>query len=329
MWGAIIRRATLHNYEEVENLDVRIGDSVFIKRAWEVIPKIISVVKTGERNDLEKIKIPKNCPSCESKVLKDEWKVRYYCSNDFDCPAKNSEKLAFAVGKQGFNIDWFWERQVEVFLDLWIIHNLVDIFKIEEKKEEILELEWFREKSVNNLIEWVQNAKNIEIATFITALWISWVGKKTAKTLSKLFEDKQDLLKLNITLEKLEELSDIWPEIAKNVIDYFNNDAHKRILEELLEILNIKYYENKKINSNSIFSWKKVCITWSFIWENWEKVSRDDLIKQLENVWGEFVGSVSKNLDFLLAWEKAGSKLKKAEKLWIQVLNLASFSNSI
>ena len=329
MWGAIIRRATLHNYEEVENLDVRIGDSVFIKRAWEVIPKIISVVKTGERNDLEKIKIPKNCPSCESKVLKDEWKVRYYCSNDFDCPAKNSEKLAFAVGKQGFNIDWFWERQVEVFLDLWIIHNLVDIFKIEEKKEEILELEWFREKSVNNLIEWVQNAKNIEIATFITALWISWVGKKTAKTLSKLFENKQDLLKLNITLEKLEELSDIWPEIAKNVIDYFNNDAHKRILEELLEILNIKYYENKEINSNSIFSWKKVCITWSFIWENWEKVSRDDLIKQLENVWGEFVGSVSKNLDFLLAWEKAGSKLKKAEKLWIQVLNLASFSNSI
>lgn len=328
MWWAIIRRATLHNYEEVENLDVKIGDNVFIKRAWEVIPKIISVVKTWDRDHLEKIEIPKYCPSCESEVLKDEWKVRYYCSNDFDCPAKNSEKLAFAVGKQGFNIDWFWERQIEIFLKLWIIHNLVDIFKIEEKVEEILELEWFQEKSVNNLVQWVEKAKNIEIATFLTALWISWVGKKTAKTLSKLFENKQDLLSLNISFEDLEELSDIWPEIAKNVIDYFNNDAHTRILKELVDILNIKYYKNKIINSNSIFAWKKMCITWSFE-ENWKKIVRDDLVKKLEEVWGEFIGSVSKKLDYLLAGEKAGSKLEKAQKLWIEILDLTKFNNLI
>ena len=319
---AIIRRATLHNYEEVENLDVRIWDTVFIKRAWEVIPKIISVVKTEDRHNLEKIVPPEFCPSCETKVLKDEDKVRYYCPNEIDCPSKHHEKLSFAVWKQWFNIDGFWERQVELFLNLWIIHNLVDIFKIEEKREDILELEWFKEKSVSNLITWVEKAKKVDIATLLTALWISWVGKKTAKTISKLFKSKDDLLNFNESLENIEALEDIWPEIAKNIIAYFSSDAHKRILEELVEILDITYYEDKVINSNSIFSWKKVCITWSFDW-----YSRDQLIEKLEEVWWNFVSSVSKNTDYLLAWEKAWSKLKKADELWVEKIDLTKFIN--
>ncbi len=329
MWGAIIRRATLHNYEEVDSLDVKIGDNVFIKRAWEVIPKIISVVKTWDRELLEKIKVPEFCPSCETKVFKDEWKVRFYCPNNIDCPAKNSEKLAFAVWKQWFNIDWLWERQVEVFLELWIIHNLVDIFNISEKREEILELEWFKEKSVQNLIDWVEKAKKIEVSTLLTALWIAWVGKKTAKTLAKLFETKQDLLLFTSNIETLEKLDDIWPEIAKNVIQYFSQDSHKRILLELVDILDIKYYENKAHNSNSIFAWKKVCITWGFVWDDWKKVSRDDLVKKLEESGGDFMSSVSKVTDYLLAWEKAWSKLKKANELGVEVIDLTYFYNSL
>ena len=323
---AIIRRATLHNYEEVENLGVRIGDNVFIKRAWEVIPKIISVSKSWDRSNLEKIKVPKFCPSCWTLVIKDKWKVRFYCPNEVDCSAKHSEKLAFAVGKQWFNIDGLWERQVEIFLELWIIHNIVDIFTIKNKREEILELEWFQEKSVDNLIAWVEKAKNIDITILLTTLWIPWVGKKTAKTLSKLFESEFDLLHFSTNLENLENLEDIWPEIANNVISYFKLDSHKRILSELVELLNIKYYENKAINSDSIFAWKKVCITWSFE-QDWKKVSRDDLVKQLEDVWWEFIWSVSKKLDYLLAWEKAWSKLKKANDLWVEVISLTYFYN--
>jgi len=329
MGWAVIRRATLHNYEEVEKLDVKIGDSVFIKRAWEVIPKIISVIKNWDRDNLEKIFVPEFCPSCETKVLKDEWKVRYYCPNNVDCPAKNSEKLAFAVGKQWFNIDWFWERQVELFLELWIIHNLVDIFKISEKAEEILELEWFKEKSVQNLIKWVEDAKKVEIATLLTALWIAWVGKKTAKTLAKLFESKHDLLLFTSSEQILEGLWDIWPEIAKNVTEYFSSDAHNRILTELVEILDITYFENKAINSNSIFAGKKVCITWSFVWDDWKKISRDDLVKQLEESGWDFMSSVSKVTDYLVAWEKAWSKLKKANDLWVKVIDLTIFYKSL
>lgn len=327
-----VRRATLHNYEEVENLWVHIWDSVFIKRAWEVIPKIISVIKEARAENAENIFPPSLCPSCKTPVIKDGNKVRFYCPNTVDCPAQKSEKLVFAVGKQWFNIDWFWVKQVELFLELWIIHNLVDIFKVWEKSDEILQLEWFKQKSVDNLINWVEKARNVDISMFVTALAINGVGKKTAKTLAKLFHSKESLLEFPYTEDDLVVLDDIWPEIAINVCEYFNNQAHKRILSELSEILHISYYEKLEIIvdwNESIYFWKKMCITWSFISDEWKKVSRDDLIIQLESVWWDFVWSVSKNTDFLLAWDKAWSKLKKATELWVQVINLEEFYNNI
>jgi DNA ligase (NAD+) len=123
-------------------------------------------------------------------------------------------------------------------------------------------------------------------------------------------------------------LYEIWIESAKNIVDYFNNEAHKRILAELVEVLNIKYYEKKDISGNSIFRWKKVCITGSFELE-WKKISRDELIKKLEEVGGEFVGSVSKKTDFLLAWENAGSKKEKAEKLKVEIIGLDYFLGNL
>jgi len=213
-------------------------------------------------------------------------------------------------------------------LNEWIIHNLVDIFKIDEKREEILEFEWFQEKSVENLIVWVEKAKNLDVATLITALWIAWVWKKTAKTLARLFKSEQDLLNFWWNIELLEHLDDIWPEIAKNVIEYFGSSAHMFILKGLVEILNITYYENKVLNNDSIFFWKKVCITWSFE-KDWKKIARDDLVTQLEEKWGNFVSSVSKNTDYLLAGEKAWSKAEKAGKLWVEIIDLDYFLENI
>lgn len=326
IWWVIVKRATLHNYEEVEKLDVRVGDSVFIKRAGEVIPKIISVVKNDSinRDDFEKIETPKLCPSCKTILLKDEDKVRFYCPNTIDCPAQHIEKLIFAVWKTGFDIDWFWEKQVELFLELGIIKSLSDIFRISEKREQILELEWFKEKSVNNLILWVENAKNMDITTFLTALSIPWVGKKTAKTISKLFKSKIDLLFFSYTIDDLTSLEDIWPEIGQNVIDYFSSENHLKIISELLELLNITFYKEKEIVWNSIFRDKTMCITGSFM-----DFSREELTKKLEDVWWKFVSSVSKNTDFLLAWEKAWSKLEKANNLWVKVITLDYFITNL
>ncbi len=333
-----VKRATLHNYYEIEKLWVRLWDYVFIKRAGEVIPKITWVVDNLEkinfkwkyyiRQELPKISVPEYCPSCKTPVKKDDDKVRYYCPNDIDCPAKHSEMLTYAVGKWWFNIDWFWERQVELFLDLWIINNLVDIFNIKEKKDIILWLEWYKEKSVNNLVDWVEKAKNVDITTFLSAIWIPWVGKKTSKIISKFFNTKNDLLNFWLSYEDLISLSDIWPELANNIIKYFNNPSHKIILSQLVDILNIEYYQILDINTNSIFNNRKVCITGSFE-SNWEKISRDYLVEKLEKSGWDFVSSVTKKTDYLLAWEKAWSKLKKAEQNWVKIIDLDFFFNNL
>ena len=319
---AIIRRATLHNYEECEKLQVWVGDSVFIKRAWEVIPKILSV---ANKNSEKIIFPPINCPSCNTEILKDDEKVRYYCPNSLECFEQKKHKLIYAVGKQGLNIDWFWKAQIELFLKLNLISDLYSIFILKEKREEILSLEWFQEKSVDNLLKAIDDKKNISITTLLISLAISWVGKKTAQELSKLFTSSEDLLNFSYNEEEIEKLDDIWPEIAKNMVLFFTDFKNKILLKNLLSILNIEFYKEKIIeNTNNIFYWKKVCITGSF----WE-IKRPDLVKQLEEVGWIFVSSVSKNTDFLVAGEKAGSKLKKAEELRIRVLDLKEFQEVI
>ncbi len=326
MWGAIIKRATLHNYEEIENLWIAIWDYVFIKRAWEVIPKIISLAEKGI--DRKEIEIPRKCPSCWEKIKKDDDKVRYFCDN-LNCPAQKIEKLIYAVGKNWFDIDWLWEKQIKKFYELWFVKNLVDIFEIKKYKKEILNLEWFQEKSVNNIIKSIEKAKKIDINILINSLTITWVWKKTSKVLSSLFKSKKDLLNFNYILEDIEKLSDIGPEIAKNVFNFFNLEENKEILYKLVQLLDIKYFEEKTFNKDNFFFWKKVCITGSFIWIDWNKIKRDNLVEKLEQVWGNFVSSVSKNTDILLAWEKAGSKLKKANNLWIKVISLEEFLEKI
>ncbi len=327
--GVTIKRATLHNYEEVSELDIRIWDNVFIKRAWEVIPKIISVIKVEDRSNLEKIYPPEKCPSCEAYIKKDIWKVRYYCPNYSNCEAQIIERLSYSVWKEGFNIDWLWEKQIQRFFELWFIKDISDIFEIEKYKEDILKLDWFQQKSVDKIIKEIKKAKIVEISVLLNALSIPWIWKKTSKILASLFVDKNNLLNFNYNIEDIEKLEDIWPEIAKNILDFFTNSENKKLLIKLEKILDIKYFKEKEINKNSLFFWKKVCITWSFVWSNWEKISRDDLVKILEENWGKFVSSVSKNTDFLLAWEKAWSKLEKAKELEIKILDLTDFINSL
>ena len=323
IWWVIVKRATLHNYEELFAKDIMIWDQVFIKRAWEVIPEVISVIKELRTWEEQEIIIPLNCPSCNSEIIKDEWKVRYYCPNSKSCPAQIKEKLAYIVGKSWLNIDWLWERQINTFLQLGFITDLISIFKLKEKKEEILKLEWYKQKSVNNLLKAIENARDIQIPTFLTSLWISWVWKKVSKLISHLFNSKEDLLNFDYKIEDLEQIKDIWPEIAKNIFNYFNNEENKLFLKWLIEELNITYYKEENNINNWFLSWKKVCITWSF-----ENYKREDLIKIIEEKSGEFVSSISKNTDFLIAWKKAWTKLEKANKLWVKVIWVEELINN-
>ncbi len=243
--------------------------------------------------------------------------MRYYCSNKLSCPAQIWWLLKYSIGKQGFNIEGFGEKQVELFLELWCINDLADVFLLKNYREQILGLEWYKEKSVNNLLESIENARKQPIAVFIAALWIPNVGKKMGKILTPLFRSNEDILNFSYTLEDLLLLPDVWPETAQSILEYFS--VNKKFFAKLLEQVQVSF-QGPVLKRTGPISWKKVCITGSF-----EKYSRDDLIKTIEEKGGEFVWSVSKNTDYLLAGESAGSKLEKAKNLWVNILSLEQF----
>ncbi len=360
--GAVIRRATLHNYDEVEKLWVKVGDHVFLKRAGEVIPKIISVASSAPSQfsptgrDETAILPPTHCPSCQTRVVKDESKVRYYCPNSYKCPAQMKEKIAFAVGKQGFNIDGFGEKQAELFYTLGYIKNFRDIFRLKNYKEEILALDGFKEKSVQNLLDAVEAVRETDIVTFLKSLGIPGVGKKTAKTLGKYFQELfqqststqpsplgekeraasqtqiqplsppkekgfriEGILWEEATIE-LQDLPDIWPEVAQSVVEFFT--TQREMVQDLLSelIINLPFSPEGESIEKWKYTWKKMCITGSFQW-----YKRDQLAEILEEQGWEFMSSVSQKTDYLLAGEKAGSKLKKAQDLGVEVLSLEEF----
>lgn len=316
IWWVNVKRATLHNYDEIKNLWVMIGDRVFIKRAWEVIPDIIWVIKEARNWEEQTIEVPTNCPSCNTKIEKYEDKVRYYCPNSTWCIAQISGKIIYAVGKSWLNIDGLWEKQVELFLKLWFIRDVVSVFNLKNYKEDILTLEWYKDKSINNLLQSIEKSRTVKIDTFLSSLVIPWVWKKTSKVISRLFKSKDDILNFDISKEDLLKIQDIWEETANSIIEYFSNN--KDFLQKFLLEIDIIFDNN--ISKTWIFAWKKICITWSFDW-----YSRDDLIKILEDNSGEFMLSVSKKTDFLLAWNDAWSKLKKAQDLWVEIIWLEKF----
>lgn len=317
--GVIVRRATLHNYEEVEAKDVRIGDSVFIKRAWEVIPDIIAPIVDARTGKEEKILPPALCPVCQSKVVRDEGKIRYYCPNKLACPAQIGGLLKYWVWKQGFNIDWFGEKQIELFLNLGYISDLADVFSLKNHREDILKLEWYKERSVNNLFEAIERARHQPIHMFLSALWVPNIGKKMGKVLAPLFQSNQDIINFFYSKEDLVALDDVWPETAESILQYFWEN--KEFLKKLLEVVKVTFQRPVvTLAIDTGLTWKKVCITGSF-----EKYSRDELAKIIEENGGEFVTSISKNTHYLLAWESAGSKLKKAKSLGVEILDISWF----
>lgn len=313
----IVKRATLHNYDEIKNLWVKVGDNIFIKRAGEVIPKIVGVIAEARTGNETDISIPEICPSCGTGLLKDNEKVRWYCPNHLGCPEQIKQKLINSVSKAGLNIDGLGSEQVELFLEKGFIWDVADIFTLQYKKDLLLALPWYKQKSVNNLLWAIENAKNQKIVNFLVSLNIPGIWPQSAKELSKIINSNEELLDFSFSVESLSNLQDIWEETAKNIYNFFAYEGNKILLKKLLEHIKIEFKEEI---IGWKYAWKKMCITGSF-----EGYSRDDLVEILEKNGGSFVGSVSKNTDFLLAGEKAGSKLEKANSLGVTVITLEDF----
>lgn len=319
--GVIVKRATLHNYDELAKKWVREGDSVFIMRAWEVIPEIVSVIDDVRDGSENIVLPPENCPICHTILEQEEGKVAIFCPNKH-CPAKIQGQLEMLVSKQAMNIDGFWEKQIELFLKLWWITDFASIFSLSKYHDELLKIEGYKEKSVNNLFDAIEKARNTTLDRAFVALGIPNVGKKTAKQIVTLFDDIFDqnwlLQKIfEITEENLLDLVDIGPETARAFVNFMSDN--RQMVEKFFWELNFSFSQEKNKNS-SILSGKSFCVTGSF-----DTISRDEIHSMVEQNGGEVRTSVSKNLDFLIAGEKAGSKLEKAENLGVKILTLDDF----
>ena len=309
--GSTISRASLHNEDYVKSKELKIGDTISIHKAGDVIPEV-GEVKLDRRNGTEKdFKMIDECPMCKEPIYKKEGQVDYYCFNQH-CPAKHIESLCHFVSRKAMNIDGLGERIIEDFYNLGYIKEITDIYKINNYKDELTELEGFGTKSIDNLIEAIENSKNNSLERLLFGLGIPNVGEKTAKMLAIKYENLDSLMKASF--EELKEIQDIGEIIAKSIIDYFVKEKNQEVINELKELnLNMKY-TGPKVEVNENFNNKTFVITGTLT-----KYTRDEIEDKIQILGGKTSSSVSKNTSAVIVGKNPGSKYDKALKLEIPI----------
>jgi DNA ligase (NAD+) len=321
--GTTVTHATLHNYDEIKRLGVKIGDHVVVEKAGDIIPKVVRVLEKMRTGDEKQIKEPQNCPICHSPVgrkkieTKKEDSSALYCLNS-KCYAQELEKIIHFVSKKAFNIDGLGEKLVEQLLNEGLIKNPADLFIL--KTGDLEPLERFAEKSASNLVLAIENSKKISLNRFIFALGISHVGEETAIRLANYFKKLENIQKTS--LEDLEKVDDVGVKVAESIFNYFQDKDNQILLKELFEngIKIEKFSENK----NDKLANKTFVITGSF-----ENFTRDEIKEKIRKLGGKNSSSVSKKTDFVLAGEEAGTKLNKAKDLGIKILTEKDFLDLI
>ena len=307
--GVIVSHASIHNFDEIERLDVREGDTVRVKRAGDVIPQIISVDIGKRKKTSTEVQPPDSCPSCDGKLIKPDGEAILRCTAGLSCPAQKCESLIHFVSRNALNIDGLGERIIDLLVERGLVSNFADLFKL--KKEDILKLDGFREKSATNLLDSINAAKDTTLARFIYSLGIREVGEATALNLALNFNNIAAFLVA--TEEDLLEINDIGPVASKFILEFLSKKENIKLVNDLLH-LGVSP-EDIKIEDNHPFSSKSIVITGSFT-----NIARSQLKEELIRVGARVTSSVSAKTDFLVSGEKPGSKLKKATDLGIKIL---------
>lgn len=311
--GSTVSRATLHNQDEIDRLDVRIGDTVIIQKAGDVIPDIVKVLPKLRTGKEKKFSMPDKCPICGSKVIKPEGEVNYYCSNK-NCFAVEREKIIHFVSKAGFNIDGLGPKIIDQLINEGLIGDAADLFKL--TVGDLEPLERFAEKSAQNTVSSIQSAKKIELAKFINALGIRHIGEETAIDLARHFGNLEKISTAQI--EDFDAIKDIGQVMTKCLVEYFSNKDNKKFLDKL-EQAGIQISRAKPLTAGK-FSGQSFVLTGTL-----ESLSRDEAKDKIRNLGGEVSESVSKKTDYVVAGAEPGSKYDKAKKLRVKIIGEKEF----
>lgn len=319
--GSIVSRATLHNEDEIERLDVKIGDTVILQKAGDVIPQIVSVLKEMRTGKEKVFKYPQFVEACggNGKIEKIPGQVAYRCvnKNSFE---QQKRKFYHFVSKKAFAIDGLGPSIIDVLLEENLISSYDDIFSL--KKGDLLVLPRFAEKSVDNLLEAIEKAREVDLAKFLVGLSIDQVGEETAIDLANHFGSLEKIRKSSF--EELDNIDGVGDVVAKSIYDWFRDKKNEHLLEKLLQQVKIKNPSGKATVGKGSLAGKKFVLTGTM-----EKMSRDEAKEKIRVLGGEISSTVSKTTDYVVVGENPGSKYDKAEKLGVKILNEKEFLNLI
>ena len=311
--GSTIRRATLHNEEYVKEKDLKIGDIVSIRKAGDVIPEVVErILDRRDGTEKEFVMIDK-CPICGSKLVKKEGQVDYFCLNPL-CDKRNIEALIHFVDRHAMNITGLGERIIEDFYNMGFIRSITDIYHLKTHAEDLVELEGFGNKSVNNLLEAIEESKNNSLEKLIFALGIEQVGEKTARVLARKFETMDKFMEASV--EVLTNIQDIGEIIAQSIVSYFSNEENQSLIKQLKELGLNMVYTGEKIEEKEEFVDKTFVITGTLT-----NYTRDEIKRIIESFGGKVSDSVSKKTSVVIVGDSPGSKFEKAQKLGITIWN--------
>lgn len=315
--GATITHATLHNFDEIKRLEIKIGDTVIVGRAGDVIPDIIKPLKDLRTGKEKEIRVPHICPICGSKVVRIGDEVAYKCS-DKNCGAVLRERIYHFVSKKAFDIVGVGPKIIDRFLDEGSIKDASDLFSL--KEEDIKHLERFAEKSASNIIKSIQSKKEIKLERFLFGLGIPQVGEETAFDLAKKFSNLEKIK--NASIEELEKITDIGPKVSESIYGWFRKKKSLEFLQKLkkagITILNPP--TTLKLRGASKIRNKTFVLTGEL-----ETMTRNEAKEKIRELGGDVVGSVSKNTSFVIAGSDPGSKFDKAQKLGVKIINEKEF----
>ncbi len=311
--GSLVSRATLHNADYCRTKDIRIGDTVKIIKAGDVIPRVESVVMEARTGSERPFVMATSCPMCNATLIPSKSGVDMLCPNDL-CPKRNIEALIHFVERKAMNIIGLGERIIEDFFNMGIISDFVSIYHLDSKKEELMELEGFGEKSITKLLESIENSKLNNLDRLIYAIGIKGIGEKNAKILAKKYRTMDSLIQANY--EELNQIDDIGPILAESICAFFKNDENLNIISRLKDLgLNMEYQGEEEKYDERITG-KKFVITGTV-----EDYSRDELKEIIESYGGKTSDSVSKSTNVVIVGESPGSKETKAKELGIEIWN--------